>query len=109
MPLEPLKAMLRLAGAPEAVVNSVPEVLKICHVCRTWDKPSSKPIAKSEMALVVNRTIWGDIMFYRRVLQPDRELLRLGHLVDDASRWNLVEELVNKMFGSFQALFMRWM
>ena len=52
-----MKRLLDMAGVPEAVIAEIPEVLKNCKVCRTWERPRTKPMARTELSLNINKCL----------------------------------------------------
>ena len=62
-----------MAGVPEAVIAEIPEVLKKCKVCRTWERPQMKPMARTELSLDINKKVFADVIFY--TMQDGIEIL----------------------------------
>ena len=47
-----------------AVVAEVDNVLAQCKVCRAWERPQIKPMAKTELSLEINKRLYADIIHY---------------------------------------------
>ena len=100
-----MKRLLDMAGVPEAVIAEIPEILKKCKVCRTWERPQMKPMARTELSLDINKKVFADVIFY--TMQDGTEILVL-HMMDDATRWKMLHLLPNRTFAAFQEGIGEW-
>ena len=100
--------MLRIAGCPDEVIAAVRDVISKCRVCRAWELPESKPIVKGELVFKVNDTVHADLMFYRRFGAAEDDVLIIFHMLDEASRWRMVEKVMGRTFVHFKDAICRW-
>ena len=100
-----IKRMLNMAGVPSAVVAEVDNVLAQCKVCRAWERPQIKPMAKTELSLEINKRLYADIIHY---VMQNQVLLYVLHMMDDASRFKMLERILDRKFESIQEGLMAW-
>ena len=103
-----MKHILSLVGAPESLMSIADEVVKNCRVCRTWERPREKPMAKSSLSLQVNDALYVDILVYHMLTRPDDPPINILHMLDDASRFRMLEILANRQFPALHDGLARW-
>lgn len=108
MPATPLRTMLQVAGCPDSVVAAVKDVLSKCRLCRTWELPEAKPVARSELALEVNKLLHADILYYARLNNTVGKLLQIFHMLDDASRWRMLDLVQQRVMQEFKDCISKW-
>lgn len=71
-----MKRLLDTAGVPDEVVNDVEDIISPCKVCRTWQRPCARPVGRLDLALDINKKVFGDLpeyapsVFRRNVYYP---------------------------------------
>ncbi len=63
-PAAELKVMMQLAGVPDAVVEAVNNVIKLCKACREWQELAPRPAAKLQLASQFNDYLLIDLVFF---------------------------------------------
>lgn len=103
-----LQHLLSLAGAPESLQKVCDDVVKQCSVCRTWERPAAKPMATASLATQVNELMYADILIHHLLSDPDGKPLHILHMLDDASRFRMLELLENRGFHALRDALARW-
>ncbi len=49
--------LCELAGVPDAVIKECGNIVEQCKVCRPWERPQIKPVARSEFEFETNQNI----------------------------------------------------
>ena len=75
---------LSIAGVPGAVIDECENVIENCEVCRTWERPRSKPLVRTGLFLVINKRVCEDVLHY---IHQNAEGILVLHLMGNDSRW----------------------
>eukprot|EP00973_Karenia_brevis_P047493 6594134-Karenia_brevis.AAC.1 len=70
-----MSQILRASGVPNKAIEHVPDIVNGCMVCRDWHRPGLQNVATFRLSLAFNEDVQFDLMFYRSVLQPERDQL----------------------------------
>ncbi len=62
-------------------------------------------MARSEFELETNKNVYSDVIHYPT---QDGFLLLIFHLMDEASRWKMLELLQDKRYESFRRALQQW-
>ena len=88
-PAKRLEELLTKAGAPDAAIALVKEIVETCRSCRLWTRPGPRSITSStRLALAFNEIVQWDILYHRDVM--------ISHLLDEAIRFTAASVLVSK-------------
>eukprot|EP00973_Karenia_brevis_P019732 2705599-Karenia_brevis.AAC.1 len=60
-------------------------------VCRDRHRPGLQNVATFRLSLAFNEDAQFDLMFYRSILQPERDQLAIIDLVDACIRWDCTQ------------------
>ena len=92
-----MRRFLERVGAPDAILNLIPEICDTCKVCRMWAKRISMSLTIVRLATDFHLVVlWG--LFHRKLL--------MSHLFDDAIRWTIGLILKGKSAERFIAAIM---
>jgi hypothetical protein len=72
--------LLHAAGAPQLLLDIIPEIIETCRTCRAWAKPQPDSVASVRLAGEFNEIVELDIMYYRDFM--------IFHMIDRCTRWH---------------------
>ena len=87
-----LTAILATAGLPKSVLDLVPSVVDSCHVCRQWQKPTSRSVSSNRLAQQFNEVVQIDLLFIE-----DKIIL---HMIDESTRFTVMTEIQDRQSGT---------
>ena len=86
--VEPLSRTFRVAGAPAQAIADVPAIVQACNICRDWKRPPPGNIATYRITMEFNAEVQFDLIFYNSLLEPQRGLIPIAHLIDTCIRFS---------------------
>ena len=83
-----MSQFLRAAGAPARAISDVASMVQSCTIRRDWHRASTQNIASFRLSSAFNEEVQFDLLLYQSLLQPDRGMLTISHLVCACIRWD---------------------
>ncbi|CAE8728215.1 unnamed protein product, partial [Polarella glacialis] len=87
--------LLWRAGAPAEILALIPEVIRVCGVCRLFIRPLSKPSLRAEFAGTFNAIVQTDLFFLWDMV--------FILFVDEATRYKVIALVINKEYKTLSA------
>ncbi|CAE8712610.1 unnamed protein product [Polarella glacialis] len=94
-PQKDLHNLLWRAGAPAEILALIPEVIRVCGVCRLFIRPLSKPSLRAEFAGTFNAIVQTDLFFLWDMV--------FILFVDEATRYKVIALVINKEYKTWSA------
>ena len=96
----PMQKLLKKAGAPEEIIDMVPDIVDTCAACRTWSKPLPDAQASVEIADTFNYQVECDLLFVYKYI--------VFHAVDRCTRWHQAVVVENRKAETLVAALDSW-
>ena len=82
-----LEDLLTMAGAPQAAIDKIKQIVDTCPVCRPWTHVGNRPVATLKLVTCFNDELQMDLLFWRaacptrRRTTPDGEMRTVLHII----------------------------
>ena len=96
-----MKKILLAAGIPQSIVDTIPQVIHTCRICRRWERHGPHSQVSVRLADHFNEAVQFDLIEY----EEDGEKWYIFHLLDEATRFSTGDISKHKNAGDLLDMF----